>query len=218
MIGAALARAYAELQNDKYKDYYRRAVLVLSNANENMIESVSCPGNDPLVLADKAVKNPLRSVLTYVMQLTSSPPKPANGTWAPDLLADKGGTGTAAYKANDGSTKFQEIVNTLATCVYDVKGKANFLVKGDSLSFTSPLTGQSTTLPLNDACSKEKVAGTGFGVTTLTDGDTQRVFLCQDSCSAYQGVLADVSKFSALYKQPSMPVPMSALKTTCSAK
>jgi hypothetical protein len=204
-IGAALARAYAALQGG---DYFKRAVLVLGN--NGFIETASCAGKDPVAEAT-AAKNDPKSVLTYVMQLTNQPPKPdpSVSTWDADTLANAGGTDTAAYRATDGTAKFQKIVNTLATCVYDTAG-GDQLKDTDTVMYTSPLTAQSTELKRNAACTKEGVAGEGWGSTPTASG--QRIFLCEDSCKAYQAVLAQATTFSTVYKQPPLAVPVFGIK------
>lgn len=209
-LEGSLARAYATLQSDAYKDYYRRAVLVL--ANGGFADGAAClPAEDsPATKAADAFSGaggkPI--VSTYVMQLLSSPGK--DGT--SDALAAAGGTTAASWKTKDSTTKFSEIVNSLATCVYDVSGPAPGAA--EVVAFTSPLTAQTTKLAFNASCNAEGVDGEGWGVQNLGEGKS-RVHLCKGSCTKYRDALQQASQFAAIYQQDPIPVPVYKYQATC---
>jgi hypothetical protein len=208
-LGAALQRAYTELEKATYANYYRRAVLVLGNSGFSETEC----GVTAIKVAGDALKGDAK-ISTYVMQLTKAPERPTTGPWAADDLANAGGTGKAAYKATEGTAKFQEIVDSLATCVYETPDTPTAPKAGDIVSFASPLTSQTTTLNFNAACTGDGAgSGQGWGLTSAQG--KKRIFLCPQSCADYQGILAQTTKFSAIYQQPPIPVPVFAYSTAC---
>jgi hypothetical protein len=213
-LGGALARAYTELNRPEYSSYFRRAVLVLASTGFN--DPADCgAANSPISLAQTAANNPNAqlSIKTYVMQLTRSPDK--TSPWPADQLSNAGGTGGASYKTQEASAKFQEIVNSLATCVYDTDNDPAAPVEGDIVSFASPLSNQTTTLSNNASCNTEgQGSGQGWG-STITPQGKKRIFLCPESCTTYRQVLEQTTKFTAIYQQPPLPVPVFAYKAVC---
>jgi hypothetical protein len=217
-LGAALDRANTELQ--KGKGYFRRAILVLGTAAGGGFDDAgTCGTNEaPATVAQRLNgPDPTTNVRTFVMQLTTQPPKPASGPWTADLLATAGGSGTAAYKAKDGSQKFEDIVDYLATCVYDVPSQTSAPnapaagTAGDKVAFTSPLTDESTSLVFNGSCNAPDAGtGTGWGSVNVPNSSTKRIFLCPDSCKKYRDTLQQTTIFAATYQQPPIPVPVFA--------
>jgi hypothetical protein len=229
-LEGALERSYAVLRQPQFDPYFRRAVLVLTNSGFD--DALQCPGPgtpaSPIASAEAAHADKAKRIDTYVMQLPKSPPKP-NGAWAADALAIAGGTDQASYKAAEATTKFQQIVNSLGTCVYDVDDNGNAPKEGDTVSFNSPLTGEIFTVAFNkDGCKTEDAPGNGWNYAepnTAPQGK-RRIHLCagdkgsaqpKQSCAAYRAVLEQTTKFSAVYQQPPIPVPIFAFKNTCPA-
>ncbi len=221
-IEGGLHRAYTELQGDKYKDYFRRAVLVLGNGGFTEAGVCSDPGG-PLELATSASTN-ARKVDTYVVQFTKDPapiPPETAGTKSTqaDALAAAGGTGLAAYRVNEAKVKFQDIVNSLGTCVYDVTDNAAAPKDTDSVSFVDPLSGVATKIDHNAGCGAgEGTPGKGWAYATNTAGlpaNTKRIFLCKESCDVYRKSVSDVASFAGIYFQTPPPIPVFAFRKAC---
>jgi hypothetical protein len=206
----ALARAYNALATSP-KDYFRRAVIVLGN---NGFDGADCgtPGGARQRAADaNAAAKPTK---TYVMQLTRDPgPKQV----AADQLAESGGTPPSAYRTSEARTKFTDIVNSLATCIYEVPDDTSKPVEGDVVSFTDPITPGA--LPVkasfNPACNGENVGGQGWGYSPTAPANKKHIHLCQETCNAYRNILQTTAVFSASIGQPSIAVPLYAYKTVC---
>lgn len=203
----ALERAYRALQADKY---FRRAVVVIGN---NTFEG-NCGGTSN-ALAQGYSNDSTKPIRTYVMQLTTVPEK----SLAADALAAAGGTGASAYKTDEAKTKFLEVIHWLATCVYDVDADGTEPGEGDTIAFANPLDGAVTNAPFNRECSRDDVAGNGWGYAdTAPAGNAagkKRIHLCKATCEAYRNILQSTSAFTALYQQPPIAVPVFAYKAAC---
>lgn len=208
-LEGALERAYAALADAKYDNAYRKAVLVLGNGE--FLDAETCGGGPagPISLAEGAAAGGVR---TYVMQLLAQPGKNGDS----DALAVAGGTTSASWKTAESTQKFTDIVNSLATCVYDVDVSTP-PAPTDTVAFTSPLTGEVKTLAFNEACNQEAVPGEGWG--TQTGGSVPpgkvRIHLCESSCLSYREFIKQASSFAAVYQQDPLPVPVYRYQAAC---
>lgn len=216
-LDGALRDAYAVLGADTVAPnpaYYKRAVLVLGNRG---FDQATC-GQTPQALAAtaKATKN----ISTYVLMLArniqvADPATPVPGA---NELATAGGTG-GAYDARTSKANaqdaFQNIVNDIATCVYDAASAQSRPAGGDVLSYTDAIdpAAPTVTIPFNAACNAEAVPGVGFGLDPV---NPNRLYFCQASCTAYRNVLTNASKYAALVSQPPIAIPVFAHKAECS--
>jgi hypothetical protein len=224
-LEGALSSAYKTLASLSNDTYFKRAVIVLENRNFATDECNTLPGTaiDDATNALASTSDPTKSISTYVIQLAKAPDQPsvdspmdpeANhlnqvGSTNPPSTADARGTKKNAKDA------FQRIINTLATCVYDVDD-ANAPEADDTISYSNPVTGITTKIPANGACTGENVAGEGWGFGTAVG--KRRIFLCNNSCTDYQNVLAQASDYALLYGQPPLAVPIFAHKASCEPK
>jgi hypothetical protein len=218
LIEGALQRAYTELK--KSDSYFRRAVLVVSNRQFTTAaapEGCGDAATSPLTLAKAASEDPTKPIQTYVMQLTKEPAPP--NPWDASLLAIEGKTGAAAYQSKQATTKFQEIVNSLTSCVYDAN--PNDFEAGDTVAFADPLTGNVTkaSFVTNPECQTDSPAdpngSQGWGKSPTTINGKDRIYFCPKTCADYRNILAQTAQFTALYKQPPLPVPVNAYKAVC---
>lgn len=223
-LGGALSSAYEALSSAA-TGYHRRAVVVL--ANRGFDDASVCGGSGPVAKASAAVASD-PAIETYVLELVKNDPDVALADDVIDpaihALAQAGlPSGRAPYDPDARADKrvakeaFQRIIESLATCVYDVdSGRAPSA--SDVLSFTNPLDGATTTILPNAACDAEDVAGEGWGFSPDAPGGKRRVVLCADSCTAYRQILRTSSDFALLYQQPAYAVPMFAHKGDCGTK
>jgi len=215
-LEATLNRAYTELGKDKYASFFRRAVLVFGNGGfEDAAICTAPPRPTPRSAAAGAAAGP-RPIQTYVMQVVK---RDALGNEVKQVSADElaiaGGTTQSAYRTAEAQAKFQEIVNSLATCVYDVDPAAAPLA-ADSVSFANPLTLETTKLANNAACTSENVDGEGWGaVPNGGPAGKTRIYMCKASCERYRDVARQASAFSITFGQPSIPVPVYAYRSVC---
>jgi hypothetical protein len=213
-MDGVLASAYATL---KGTTAYRRAVLLFGNHN---FLSQTCGTKTPADLAHDAVTDATAPVETYVVMVTSDQdpaaapkdqvfgeafPIAQNGT-------PPGDTPRAPYDARDDDAAaqqaFRDVVNNLATCVYDV---ASPLDENKVLTYTDPVTGATAQIAAAQAgtCTDPKGAGNGWGQSG------GRVYLCGKACSDYRGVLQIAAAYAAQYKEPALAVPMFAHDKGC---
>lgn len=204
--------------------YHRRAVVVLGNRG---FDTVTCGGDSPAaraLAARTSPPDPSRPIETYVLQLVKRNPDVALADDEPDPgVHALAAAGTPEGKAPDPDARadkrvakaaFQRIIESLATCVYDVDD-AKAPSVDDVLSFTNPLDGATTKIAPNAACTAEEAPGAGWGYASDAPAGKKRVVLCADSCAAYRTVVAAASDFALLYQQPSYPVPMFAHQGDC---
>jgi hypothetical protein len=219
-IEGAMQRAYNELKKPNYDSYFRRAVLVVSNRQFTTAaapEGCGLPTDSPLTLAKAASEDATKPIQTYVMQLTKEPVPP--NPWDASLLAIEGKTGAAAYQSKQATTKFQEIVNSLTTCVYDAN--PGDFEAGDTVAFADPLSGNVTkaSFVTNPECQTESPADAagsqGWGKSPAPINGKDRIFFCPKTCADYRNILQQTATFTALYKQPPLPVPVNAYKAVC---
>jgi hypothetical protein len=215
-LDGALRDAYAFLGQPKYSSYYRRAVLVLGNRG---FDQPTC-GQTPAQRAT-AVRA-ANKIETYVLMPSrnSAIVDPNVAVPGSSELAVAGGSpGAYDARSSKGAAQdaFQNVVNDLATCVYDVPNAADRPKAGDILTYSDPINPAAPTvsLPFNAACSTESVGGAGFG---LDPTDPRRVYLCKASCDAYRNVLRDASRYAALTFQSAIAVPVFAHKPGCEPK
>jgi hypothetical protein len=210
-LEAALDRAYKELAQAKYNDHFKRAVLVFGNGGFTDANGCATVGG-PVERATTAA-NGARPIRTYVMQVTKKNAANADAKDpSADPLADAGKTFPAAYKTSDAQLKFQELVNDLATCVYDID-PASAPGPTDNVAFVDPLLLESTKLAFNASCAGEGAAGDGWGSAPV--GGKTRIFLCKNSCDKYRAVAKQAASFFLTFGQPSVPVPVYAYRSEC---
>jgi hypothetical protein len=241
LLHEVVGQAYQQLANLD-ATYFRRAVVILDNQY-----SPDCGGalaGDPTNLTDdggdvgKAKRgelvtpaDPTKAVYTYAIKLVVLPPEavptgdpvpdpdlnkiviagePAGANYNPYSM----GTGALAKNAKDA---FQQIVNNLATCVYDVPTDNPLVpapVDGATVSFTDPLTGTTSKIAHGD-CTVENAPGAGWGFAATAPANKKRILLCKDSCTAYRNVLSNASNFALVYQQPAIAVPLFAHDPSC---
>lgn len=220
----ALASSYAALGKLDPKIYFKRAVVIIGNRDFNTDQ---CPAaGTPADLATAArTSNPATSINTYVIQLTKTDRDKAlaDDVLDPGLFAlvDAGSVNPpnpdARGTKKNAKDAFQQVINTLATCVYDVKD-INAPTTEDTISFSDPLTGATTKIPPGN-CATEGAPGVGWGYSaTAPASGTKRIFLCETSCSQYRSTLATASDFALIYKKPPISVPIFAHKKSCEPK
>lgn len=218
-----LSRAYAAIGA---QDAFRRAVLVLGNRDFNPPDPQDqCPGliGGPAALAQSA-KAGASNIDTYVILLSQTPGGDAPAATAlqqGDQLAAAGGT-VNATNAQGSSNKikakerFQTIVESLATCVYDVDVPA--APANSTLSYTNPLTSQTVAIPAGN-CTAEGAPGVGWGyAATDPKPNKKRVYLCNDSCKSYRDVLKTAASFNLTFGQPAPAIPIFQHKPDCAPK
>lgn len=220
-IEGALQRAYAELRKPTYDNYFRRAVLVISNGQLTVAAAPQGCGDaatSPSSLA-QAASTDAKPIQTYVMQLTKNDKSGAEQL-DPEasVLAGSGATGAASYKSDQAADKFREVVNSLASCVYDVDASLN-IKDEDKLSFADPLTGTSFKVAHQAGCVLDAPADPngqeGWERGAVTPEGKQRVFFCPKTCNSYRDILKSAAQFSTLYLQDPLPVPVIAFKAAC---
>lgn len=222
----ALASSYAALTALPNSTYFKRAVVVIGNRDFDA-ESCAPIAGTPATLAQAARTapvDPTKPINTYVIQLAKTDPTKA---LADDVL-DPGlfplvTAGSAAPPNPDarGTKKnakdsFQQVINSLATCVYDVADNPRApTAEKDTISFSDPLLGTTTKVAWNAACTTEGAPGAGWNYGAAPGAGTKRIFLCQASCDAYRTTLAQASDFALIYQQPPIAVPVFAHKEAC---
>ncbi|HVH43999.1 MAG TPA: hypothetical protein VM925_16720 [Labilithrix sp.] len=222
----ALKSAYGTLSALPNTTYFRRAVVVIGNRDINTDQCPGIPGApaDAALFERTTPTDPTKSINTYVIQLTKAPGTDLNTPLDPAIFALAGAGSPAPPNPDARGTKknakdaFQQVINTLATCVYDVNDDANAPGAADTVSFSDPLYGSTTKVPPNAACNAENMPGTGWGYGTSTAPGKKRIFLCGDSCSTYRNVLASASDFALIYQQPPIAVPVFSHKAACEPK
>jgi hypothetical protein len=216
----ALARAYQVAASAP--DDFRRAVLVFGNRDfdppEAADQCVATPGSPAaLAQAAKAANN----VDTYVLMLAETPGDAAASADAVaqgNALALAGGTGAATdARADDAKAdaqeRFQDIVESLATCVYDVRAEGAPDADG-VLGYLDPLLGQKFVIQPG-SCGAEGTPGEGWGYGPDPKPGTKRIYLCQTSCDQYRDVLRAAGLFNLSFGQPAPALPIFAHKAGC---
>jgi|GEM_PF-555203 len=215
-LDGALRDAYAQLGGPAFASYYRRAVFVIGNHD---FDQATC-GQTPQQRAAAATTQ-ANKVQTYVLMLARDlgNPNPDTSLAVPgsNELAVAGGTGQVYdARASKGPAQdaFQNVVNDLATCVYDVVPPQTRPDAQSTLSYTDPIdpAAKTATIAFNAACSTEQVVGVGFGLDAT---NPNRAYLCKASCEAYRNVLRTASLYAAQNGQSPIAVPVFAHKAGC---
>lgn len=225
----ALAGAYKVLQEDIYKDYNRRGVLLVTNRNWG---AAQCGAQTPATLAGNARSNP-RSVNTYVValarqpaqDLNNLPPLPVEAFQVAAQGADASAPGIAYDARKDkkaGADAFRKVVEDLATCAYEIDTNPSPADATTKLSYSDPLslalpgeTPKPTTIPFNAACNSNTATAPGWGRDTV---NPKRIRICGEPCTKYREVLKTAAGYAALYKQPALAVPIFSHKPNCEPK
>lgn len=206
-LEGALGRAYALA---KTGDYYKRAVLVIGN-REFALDS--CPGGIlPAQMAQQA-KTGTPSVDTHAILLAQPPAGVDPNTVAVEASA-VGVSGFAdgrGGRKEDAKNAFQNIVESLATCAYDVPTGAT-IADGDVLSYNDPISGVVRTIPNAPTCTSETGAGSGWGRSG------NRIFICGAACADYRTTLKNAAFTNAIFGKPSPAMPVFAHKAACAPK
>lgn len=224
----ALASTYATLSALSSTTYFKRAVVVVGNRefNADLCDGIAGKPADLALAARTAPADPTKPIDTYVIQLAKTDPSKSLQQDVLDPgLAELAQAGNSAPPNPDarGTKKnakdaFQQIINALATCVYDVPSDAPVPLAEDTVSFSDPLGGATTTIPPNPSCTTEGAPGTGWGFGADAPTGTKRIHLCADSCGAYRSTLAQASDFALVYNHPPIAVPIFAHKKSCGPK
>ncbi|MBX3228305.1 MAG: hypothetical protein KIT84_06615 [Labilithrix sp.] len=218
-IEGELESAYAFLRG---LDVSRRAVLVIG---KNRLDTSTC-GDDktPSQLAEAQWNTPgeTKPVYTYAIQITGDE---TTSDKSAIVLAGKGAplvNGLTAYTPIPGTNvqkkfeAFNEVINRLASCVYDVPD-GQTITNEDRLNFADPLTGAQSSINFNAACTADGAAGIqGWGFEG--GGNDRRVVVCGDDCTKYRQALSFGTGFAATYTQPGLPVPMHVTPKACFTK
>lgn len=227
----ALARAYAAFDGE---DIFRRAVLVFGNRDFNPpADQCTESAATPAALAE-AAKQSAEAIDTYVLMLTKTPPggddavANAQALTEANELALAGGSLVAtdarlAEDKADAKELFQSIVESLATCVYDVRDPGP---SADPRTDPSPPPADGTLSYLDPVfqrkffiapgqCAGEGAPGTGWGYGPHPLPGYKRIFLCQESCDQYRTVLKAASGFNLTFNKPAPAVPIFAHKPGC---
>jgi hypothetical protein len=234
-FAGALARAYAAAGAGDPGEVFRRAVLAFGNRDFAPAADACDQLATPPALAQlaKAPPDPTAPVVdTYVLLLAQTPGDKATADDAlaqANALALAGGTGAATdARGRDAKGNAQElfrrVVESLATCVYDVadrpvadaEGPASPAPPADgTLSYLDPITAEKH-LIAPGACAAEGAPGRGWGyATSAPKAGVKRILLCQESCDEYRSVLKTASAFNLTYGLPAPPVPVFAHKPGC---
>lgn len=222
----ALKSSYATLSALPNSTYFRRAVIVLGNRDFNTEQCAGIPGTpaDAAQFERTTPTDPTKPINTYVIQLTKAPNTELDAPLEPGIFAlAVAGSPTPPNPDARGTKKnakdaFQQVINSLATCVYDVNDDAKAPGLADTVSFNDPLLGTTTKVPANASCTVEGSPGTGWGYGTAAPPGKKRIHLCAESCTTYRQVLAQASDFALLYQQPAIAVPIFSHKAACEPK
>ncbi|HEU4409270.1 MAG TPA: hypothetical protein VFS43_28685 [Polyangiaceae bacterium] len=216
----ALFRAYAAAASAP--DDFRRAVLVFGNRDfEPPAEADQCLASPDSPASLAADAKAAEDIDTYVLMLAETPGDAAAADEAraqADALALAGGTTNATdARADDAKgdavERFQDIVQSLSTCVYDVRAEGAPPADG-VLSYLDPLFGQTSVIPPG-ACGGDGAPGQGWGYGPDPRAGVKRIYLCQDSCAQYRDVLRTASGFNLTFGQPAPAVPIFAHASGC---
>jgi hypothetical protein len=232
----ALARAYEAV--GQAPDAFRRAVLVFGNRDFVPAQGDQCAAVPATTIEQaQAAKQGPNDVDTYVLLLAGrSGDDDTTKATALDQgtqLAKAGGTveatdaRSAADKAN-AQTLFQTLVQSLATCVYDVEKaapapapgapKTVFVPPPDEvdgvLSYIDPVRNEKHFIAAGQ-CAAEGAPGQGWGYGPDPKENLKRIYLCQQSCDEYRDVLKAAATFNLAYAKPAPAVPIFAHKRNC---
>jgi hypothetical protein len=215
-LDGALRDTYAVLADAKYANYYRRAVVLIGNHG---FDAATCDSGAPPKKPEEraGTAHTTNKIDTYVVELTAASTPGVTGTSGGAIAA---AGGKAEYDARGpgggptGQRAIRDIVNDLATCVYDT-GKPVAQDMSKKLSYTDPLTGLSTVLSSNAACTSAAAAADGWGNDPTTPG---RVLVCGASCTNYRAVLSNAAAYANQNGQPALAVPMFVHTEACAPK
>jgi len=193
--------------------YARRAVVVLGNRKFN--DNTCGPDKTPAELAAAQLAKTSKSIATFAVRVTNASDTNAEGEPASvRTLAGAGyplGPGgltvyePQATKPEDKKRALQEVINDLATCLYDASPAPPADAK---LTYADPLRAAEVKIePASTPACTGDATQEGW-VLDNTDAAHPRVRVCGKSCADYRKVLSDTSTFTILYDQPSIPVPL----------
>lgn len=222
----ALSRSYKLLGGLSNEEYFRRAVVVIGNHDFNAEQCSGIAGKpaDLALAARTAPSDPTKPINTYVIQLTKKQGTDLADPIEPGVLelatagSENPPNPDARGTKKNAKDAFQKVINTLATCVYDVPNDASAPGLEAVVSFSDPLLGTTTKIQPNAACSGDGVSGEGWGYGTVSPTGKKRIYLCETSCNTYRNVLATASDFALLYQQPPFAVPIFAHAASCDPK
>lgn len=222
----ALESAYATLGALPNTTYFRRAVVVIGNRDfaADQCPAITGTAVDSAQAERTAPADATKPINTYVIQLTKAPGTDLNSPLEAGVYAlAAAGSPTPPNPDARGTKKnakdaFQQVINTLATCVYDVDDDASAPGANDTISFSNPVENKTEKFPANPACSGENLPGTGWGYGASPSVGKKRIYLCADTCGKYREVLAKASDFALLYQKPPIAVPIFAHKASCDPK
>jgi len=122
--------------------------------------------------------------------------------------------GRGQAKKQDAKNAFQAIVESLATCVYDLADleEGQTITDGDVLAYNDPITNTVGTIPHVASCTGEGAPGDGWGQAA------GKVFVCGNACTSYRTTLKNASYVNALFGKPAPAMPIFAHKAACAPK
>jgi hypothetical protein len=196
--------AYKALRDHRGTQAYNRmAVMLLVNRSI----TVDCGGMDAASMAAAAFNtaNPADRIYTYVVMLNTSMGTP--DMTAAIAIANAGGPPGAkqffdATNPNNGPDAFNTVVSDLGSCLYE---KPANIDAGAVISYTDPLSQQSTSVTFNASCT-EAAQNTADGWNV----DASRVRICGASCSALRDVLRKAADYSTLMMHATPNIPVTA--------
>jgi hypothetical protein len=206
-LEGALTRAYAIA---KTGEYYKRAVLVIGN---RQFGADACPGGilPAQMAADAKSGTPSIDTHAILLALTTGGEDPNQVAVDASAVGVSGFADGRGDKKEDAKNAFQSIVESVATCVYDVPG-GGALAEGDVLAYSDPISAVVRTIPHAPTCTGEGAPGNGWGI------GGGRVFVCGAACTDYRTTLKNASFVNALFGKPSPAMPVFAHKAACAPK
>lgn len=222
-LAGKLQSVYQFLEGPQFKDYNKRAVLVLGNRAFN----ANACGTTPFALSS-AAQTASSPVDTYALLFTFDPSAAHDKTDPVQVQAITEAQQISAGKVwdarGDVSNKaqafgaLQKITQDLATCVYDVPTSGPTFDTNSTLAYTDQIAvpaKPSVKIAFNAGCTSDTSTASGWNFFTDASGN-KRIRVCGDACGQYRNALSAAQQYAALYLQPSQAVPMFWYNNPCS--
>jgi hypothetical protein len=208
-IDAALSptNAYKALTNltSGGTSYNRLAVLLIENRTIPTTPT-DCGSTHLAPDAESAAAFSASDIYTYVITLGNASQTTAMDDTEANLIALNGGpsTGTRFFDARTdasvGGEAFNSIVSDLGSCLYE---KPSTTTTATIISYTNPLTQQTTTVPFDSTCSQaNETTAAGWNI------DAGRIRICGSPCDTLRSALSDSANAALAMNlsAPSIPV------------
>jgi len=185
--------------------YNRLAVLLIENRTIPS-SPTDCGGTHLAPDVESANAFTMNGIYTYVVTLgNDATTSVMDDTEARAIATNGGPPGNSQYfdartNAAIGGAAFNSIVSDLGSCLYEKPSTINMTA---IVSYTNPLTQQSTTIPLDTTCSAS-TEGTASGWNI----DTGRIRICGQPCTTLKSALSDTANAALAMNisAPSIPV------------